>query len=114
MTTTSDEIANELVYHTAKSRLRRYRWYRFGTQMTTLSFAVGFAFVLLNEPVLTTGVVMMLVGTLIGVFASFSMTQAVSAQVVTEKMIVELAKLGLMGSIVALMRGTTEDGEENG
>lgn len=105
MMSMNDELTNEIVLSASRGILRRMRWYRFFVYLVGISFGYGFIYVLTNEPVLNTGVVVLLVGSAVGVFSAVSLLNAVGVEITNQKMVVKLAKAGLMAEIVKVMNG---------
>jgi hypothetical protein len=103
--TMSDELTNEIVLSASRGILRRMRWYRFFVYLVAVGFGYGFVYVLTNEPVLNTGVVVLLVGSAIGVFSAVALLNAVGVEITNQKMVIKLAKAGVMSEIVRIMNG---------
>jgi hypothetical protein len=101
----NDELTNEIVLSASRGILRRMRWYRFFVYLVAVSFCYGFAYVLVNEPVLNTGVVVLLVGCAVGGFSAVALLNAVGVEITNQKMVVKLAEAGLMAEIVKIMNG---------
>ena len=99
----NDEQMNAIVISASQRILTRMRLYRFSSYLVAIAFAYIFAYVLMNEPVLNTGVVVLLVGSAVGLFSAVALLNAVGVEITNQKMVVKLAKAGLMGEIVKMM-----------
>lgn len=104
----NDELTNEIVLVASQGVLRRLRWYRFFVYLVAIGFGFGFTYVLVKEPDLSVGVVVLLVANAIGFFSAMALLNAVGTQIVTQKMAVALAKTGLMADIVKMMKEGAE------
>jgi hypothetical protein len=99
----NDEQMNAIVISASQRILTRMRIYRFASYLVAISFGYLFAYVLMNEPVLNTGVVTILAGSGVGVFSAVAVINASSAEIINQKMVVRLAKEGLMGQMMKIL-----------